>query len=180
MFERYTEKARRAIFFARYEASQFGATEIEPEHLLLGLLRDQQNMPQLTRDLRIDLETMLPRNPAISTSVDMPLSHSAKICLAYAAEEAESSSDPHITPEHLVIGILTESESRAAQILNARGINREVVREWMPQSRDAARKNRNYEIVAQLRSEIARLSADLPFELEPAITFLMRTPSLPE
>ena len=39
MFERYTEKARRVIFFARYEASQFGAPAIEPEHLLLGLIQ---------------------------------------------------------------------------------------------------------------------------------------------
>ena len=38
MFERYTEKARRVIFFARYEASQFGSPYIETEHLLLGLL----------------------------------------------------------------------------------------------------------------------------------------------
>jgi ATP-dependent Clp protease ATP-binding subunit ClpC len=36
MFERYTEKARRVIFFARYEASQFGSPYIETEHLLLG------------------------------------------------------------------------------------------------------------------------------------------------
>src|SRR5271156_932282 len=40
MFERYTEKARRVIFFARYEASQFGSPYIETEHLLLGLLRE--------------------------------------------------------------------------------------------------------------------------------------------
>jgi hypothetical protein len=39
MFERYTEKARRVIFFARYEASQFGSLYIETEHMLLGLLR---------------------------------------------------------------------------------------------------------------------------------------------
>src|SRR5947207_10768613 len=38
MFERYTEKARRVIFFSRYEASQFGSPYIETEHLLLGLL----------------------------------------------------------------------------------------------------------------------------------------------
>ena len=37
MFERYTESARRALFFARYEVSQLGATSIETEHLLLGL-----------------------------------------------------------------------------------------------------------------------------------------------
>ena len=42
MFERYTEKARRVIFFARYEASQFGSPCIETEHLLLGLLREDK------------------------------------------------------------------------------------------------------------------------------------------
>src|SRR5436190_307661 len=42
MFERYTEKARRVIFFARYEASQFGSPYIDTEHLLLGLLREEK------------------------------------------------------------------------------------------------------------------------------------------
>ena len=42
MFERYTEKARRVIFFARYEASQFGSPYIESEHLLLGLIREDK------------------------------------------------------------------------------------------------------------------------------------------
>ncbi len=44
MFERYTEKARRVIFFARYEASQFGSPYIETEHLLLGLLREDKGL----------------------------------------------------------------------------------------------------------------------------------------
>jgi ATP-dependent Clp protease ATP-binding subunit ClpC len=44
MFERYTEKARRAIFFARYEASQFGSPYIESEHLLLGLLCETKSL----------------------------------------------------------------------------------------------------------------------------------------
>jgi len=39
MFERYSEKARRVIFFARYEASQFGSPVIGAEHLVLGLVR---------------------------------------------------------------------------------------------------------------------------------------------
>jgi ATP-dependent Clp protease ATP-binding subunit ClpC len=42
MFERYTEKARRVIFFARYEASQIGSPYIETEHLLVGLLREDK------------------------------------------------------------------------------------------------------------------------------------------
>ena len=46
MFERYTEKARRVIFFARYEASQFGSPYIETEHLLLGLSARGQGVNQ--------------------------------------------------------------------------------------------------------------------------------------
>jgi ATP-dependent Clp protease ATP-binding subunit ClpC len=42
MFERYTEKARRVIFFARYEASQFGAKYVQPEHIVLGLFREDK------------------------------------------------------------------------------------------------------------------------------------------
>ncbi len=42
VFERYTEKARRVIFFARYEASQFGSPCIETEHLLLGIMREDK------------------------------------------------------------------------------------------------------------------------------------------
>ena len=44
MFERYTERARRVIFFARYEASQFGSTAIESEHVLLGLVQEDRNI----------------------------------------------------------------------------------------------------------------------------------------
>ena len=44
MFERYTEPARRVIFFARYEASQCAAPAIEPEHVLMGLLRENKDL----------------------------------------------------------------------------------------------------------------------------------------
>src|SRR5215470_7907178 len=44
MFERYTERARRVLFFARYEASQLGSISIETEHLLLGLLREERSV----------------------------------------------------------------------------------------------------------------------------------------
>ena len=44
MFERYTERARRVLFFARYEASQLGSVSIETEHLLLGLIREGKGL----------------------------------------------------------------------------------------------------------------------------------------
>ena len=57
MFERYTEKARRVIFFARYEASQYGAASIESEHLLLGLLREGDGVAaRVLRGLNVDVQ----------------------------------------------------------------------------------------------------------------------------
>ena len=50
---RYTEQARRTMFFARYEASQFGAESIESEHLLLGLMREHSHL----RDLLVEAGT---------------------------------------------------------------------------------------------------------------------------
>ena len=95
MFERYTEKARRAIFFARFEASQFGSPYIESEHLLLGLLRENaatlsrhagQNI-QLERIL-LEVTLGLTSREKIATSVDLPLTDECKRILAHAAEEA--------------------------------------------------------------------------------------------
>ena len=54
MFERYTEKARRSIFFARYEASQFGSHEIDTEHLLLGLFREDHSLLGLEPELSLE------------------------------------------------------------------------------------------------------------------------------
>jgi len=58
MFERYTEKARRVIFFARYEASQFGSPYIETEHLLLGLLREDKALAHRLMRSHLSFESM--------------------------------------------------------------------------------------------------------------------------
>ena len=96
MFERYTEKARRVIFFARYEASQFGSPYIETEHLLLGLLREDKALANrflrshaAIESIRKQIEAHTTIREKVSTSVDLPLSHECKRVLAYGAEEAE-------------------------------------------------------------------------------------------
>ena len=98
MFERYTEKARRVIFFARYEASQFGSPYIETEHLLLGLLREDKTLANrflrshaAVDSIRKQIEGHTTVREKVSTSVDLPLSHECKRVLAYGAEEAERS-----------------------------------------------------------------------------------------
>src|ERR1039458_3970265 len=131
MFERYTEKARRVIFFARYEASQFGSPYIETEHLLLGLLREDKAL--LTkRFLRSDASVEFIRKQIeghttirekLSTSVDLPLSNECNRVLAYAAEEAERLSHKHVGTEHLLLGLLREEKCFAAEILHERGLH---------------------------------------------------------
>jgi ATP-dependent Clp protease ATP-binding subunit ClpA len=138
MFERYTEKARRVIFFARYEASEFGSSYIESEFLLLGLLREGKSV--VTRWLgEGDWQTILREEvrksgytgEKISTSVDLPLSNESKRVLAYAAEEAALLSHPMIGTEHLFLGLLREPKSTAARILLERGVDVRVVRETL-------------------------------------------------
>jgi ATP-dependent Clp protease ATP-binding subunit ClpA len=136
MFERYNEKARRAIFFARYEASIFGSPYIETEHLLLGLVReDRQTLERAlggaagVDQIRQRVEAQMGVLPKISTSVDMPLSHECMRVLAYAAEEAERLGHKHIGTEHLVLGLLREPGCGAAKILEALGARLDAVRE---------------------------------------------------
>jgi ATP-dependent Clp protease ATP-binding subunit ClpC len=135
MFERYTEKARRVIFFARYEASQFGSPWIETEHLLLGLLReDREILKRVTpssvspETIRQEIEAQTPVREKVSTSVDLPLSEACKRVLTYAAEEAERLAHKHIGTWHLLLGLLREEACLGAKILQGCGLRLEKLR----------------------------------------------------
>lgn len=137
MFERYTEKARRVIFFARYEASQFGAHAIEPEHLLLGLMREDKTLTgrffpraQLSiESIRKEIEGRTLLREKISTSVELPLAPETKRVLAFAHEESDRLQHRHIGTEHLLLGLLREERSMAAEILYERGLRLNAVRD---------------------------------------------------
>ena len=134
MFERYTENARRVIFFARYEASQFGSPYIETEHLLLGFLQEDKGLamqviPLLDAEsIRQEIEKATLIREKTSTSVDLPLSHECKRVLAYAAEEGVRLNHQHTGTEHLVLGLLREENCFAARLLQKRGVRLETVR----------------------------------------------------
>jgi ATP-dependent Clp protease ATP-binding subunit ClpA len=145
MFERYTERARRVIFFGRYEASNFGSSTIESEHLLLGLLREDVNLiNRFLRDsgssesIRKEIEGRTSIREKISTSIDLPLSSDCKRILACANEEAERLNHRHIGTEHLLLGILREERCMAAQILHDRGLRLVAIREELARSLPSA------------------------------------------
>jgi hypothetical protein len=129
MFERYTEQARRVIFFARFEASTYGSRYIETEHLLLGLLRQNRNLAKwfpgqsdIGTEIRSDIEKRITRGERFSTSVEVPLTAECKKVLNLAGEAAERLGHRWIETEHILIGILRVEASLAAQILIARGV----------------------------------------------------------
>ncbi len=126
MFHLFTERARRVVFFARYEASALGSYAIKTEHLLLGLLREDQELPgQLlpgaATQIRSRIEAAV-RHPIehVPTSVDLPLSRDAQRVLAYAHEESERLQDTFIDCDHLVLALL-RVECAAADLLREFG-----------------------------------------------------------
>ncbi len=140
MFERYTEKARRVIFFARYEASQSASPAIEPDHLLLGITRENADLlVKLTqvsdsaKVLRKLVERRVDPAKVISTSVEIPLSMETKAVLTRAHEESEALGHKHIGPEHLLLGLIGEQGSRAAEALQEIGITAERIRNLSPE-----------------------------------------------
>lgn len=150
MFERYTEKARRVIFFARYEASQFGAPAIEPEHLLLGLMREDKTLTgrffpraQITIEaIRREIESRTLLRERIPTSVELPLAPETKRVLHYSHEESDRLQHRHIGTEHLLLGLLREERSMAAQILFERGLRLAAVRDEIARQSGADSRQR--------------------------------------
>jgi len=127
MFDRYTEKSRRVIFFSRYAASERGSAEIDADCLLLGMLREDRNVVLRwlgEGDWETVLREKLKRSPSgpISTSVDIPLTNEVKRVLAYASEEAERLGHPMIEVEHLFLGLLRETGSNPAKVLAEFGV----------------------------------------------------------
>ncbi len=138
MFERYTERSRRVIFFARYEALQYGSQVIAPEHVLLGLMREDKTLSArffpfrhaLTVDsIRRDVEERIVLRDRIPQSSELHLSPATKQILFYANDESRQLKNRHIGPEHLLLGIVREEKSVAAEILFGYGLRLGDVRD---------------------------------------------------
>lgn len=144
MFERYSESAKRALFFARYEASEQGGLTLDTEHILLGIMREGAfitwralERADAPRDgLREELRAAPPIREKVGTSVEMPFSAASVRVLHFAAEEADGLADPHIGPEHLLLGLLRDAESLASATLVRHGLTLDDVRKETVAFRD--------------------------------------------
>lgn len=137
MFERFTEPARRLLFFARYETSATGALSIESEHMLLGLLREPgpivgrllAGTQRSVEQLREEIESRIEFREKVATSVEIPFSEQTKRILSYTALEADGLGHSEIGPEHVLLALLRVPEAGAGAILAGHGLRLEAARE---------------------------------------------------
>ena len=137
MFEDYTERARRVLFFARYEAGQAGSPTVEPEHLLLALIREGRGLSARIferarvspEEVRRAIESRTTRPEATSSGDDLPFSTSTNQVLEFAAQESDRLLHDYVGTEHLLLGVFREEQSLAASVLAERGLQINQVRD---------------------------------------------------
>jgi ATP-dependent Clp protease ATP-binding subunit ClpC len=139
MFDQFTQRARRVIFFARLEASKTGRHAVSTEHLLLGLMRENMYLlPEfpLDSDLAAIRSELFGEPPAESlpTSVDIPLTESAMRVLQKSTHERYALKHDLVTSGHLLLAILADEETDACAILKRYGVQRKHVVRRMPDS----------------------------------------------
>jgi len=136
MFERYTEHARRAIFFARFEAIHRRAATISTAHILLGLSWEENSRAAVILSLKDKLTDVcallgIPLRPCTeipySQNNDLPLDRDSKITLAYAVNEADRDWQEMIDTDHLLRGLLRFS-NQASEALHSLSVDLPTVR----------------------------------------------------
>ena len=167
MFERYTERAKRIIYFARYEAGQAGCPQINPEHILIGLLRDGDAFISKICQ-RFDLRVEDIREHIISSSdyiqvdsSEIPFSEVAKIVLSLASEESERLNHKAIGSEHLLLGLLQEKGSFAYKYLQQRGVKYSEIKEevlYLHKEQAAKRKKKETPLLVEFSRDLTRLA----------------------
>src|SRR6478736_1636566 len=175
MFEKYNEKARRALFFARYEASKLGSKVIESEHLLLGILREGEDIIKeifarfnvKPEEVRREIEGDRIFVERISSTAELPLSEESKKILAYASHEAESMMHPYVGTEHLLIGLLRVDGCVAGRLLTARGFNLYGVREEtisLIKEREVSKQKKELPFLAEYSRDLTQLATGGGFD----------------
>lgn len=131
MFERFTERGRKIIIYAREEAEKRQNDYLGTEHILLALLRDDDGLPvAILRkmgisidELYMEVERNLPSGTNIMTFGDIPFTPRAKRVLELAVEEARLLGHNYIGSEHLMLGLIREEEGIGGKILRSFGVN---------------------------------------------------------
>ncbi|NCO84548.1 MAG: ATP-dependent Clp protease ATP-binding subunit ClpC [Nitrospirae bacterium CG22_combo_CG10-13_8_21_14_all_44_11] len=131
MFEKFTERGRKVIIYAREEAEKRQNDYLGTEHLLLALLREEEGVSAAIikkmgisiEEVRMEIERKLPYGTNVLTFGDIPFTPRAKKVLELSVEEARLIGHNYIGSEHLLLGLLREDEGIAGRTLRSLGAN---------------------------------------------------------
>src|SRR4030066_1174159 len=131
MFEKFTERGRKVIIYAKEEAEKRQNDYLGTEHLLLAILREEDGIPVAVLrkmgididQIRVEVERNLPSGGNTLTFGDIPFTPRAKKVLEYAVEEARLLGHNYIGSEHLLLGLIREEEGIGGKILPSLGAN---------------------------------------------------------
>ncbi|MBC8481091.1 MAG: AAA family ATPase, partial [Planctomycetes bacterium] len=137
MFERFTDRARKVMALANQEAQRFNHEYIGTEHILLGLVKEGsgvgatvlKNLDVDIKKLRLEIEKLVKSGPDMVSMGKLPQTPRAKKVIEFAIEEARSLNHNYVGTEHILLGLLRESEGIAAQVLMNLGLKLEDVRQ---------------------------------------------------
>ena len=137
MFERFTDRARKVMALANQEAQRFNHEHIGTEHILLGLVKEAsgvganvlKNLDVDIKKLRLEIEKLVKSGPDMVTMGKLPQTPKAKKVIEYAIEEARALNHNYVGTEHILLGLLRETEGVAAQVLMNLGLKLEDVRQ---------------------------------------------------
>jgi len=180
VFERFTERARQVVVFAQDEARQLRHNYIGTEHLLLGLLREEEGLAArllgslgVTReDVREQVGAIIGTGDKVSSG-QIPFTPRAKKVLELSLREAVSLGHRYIGTEHILLGIVSENEGVAAQILLDLGWDADKIRDEVIRMRSGPNHRRAFStedpetfepqsppLAPDVAAELARLSAE--------------------
>jgi len=170
MFEKYTDKARRVLFFARYEASQFGASTITSAHLLLGLVREaERTTMQMMEQMGVNIQDLKERiisqaaykKQAAATTVEIPLSEETKRVLHYALKESMSLNHKYVGVEHILLGILRDEHAFASQLLVEMGADlyraKEILLDFLKEEK-LKKKKKEHPLLGEFSRNLSELA----------------------
>jgi ATP-dependent Clp protease ATP-binding subunit ClpC len=175
VFDKFSDSARRVLFYARYEASQTGSPHIGTEHLLLGLLKETEDVVReifarckvSIPELQAEVEAQLGRGDGVSTSEEIPLHESAKRALHHALDESKKLLHGHVGAEHLLLGLLRHKDSTAGAILQDHGLQLYEVREHVVailQKRSAGKKKKERPLLEEFSRNLNAIAAEGGFD----------------
>jgi ATP-dependent Clp protease ATP-binding subunit ClpC len=177
MFERFTDRARKVMALANQEAQRFNHEYIGTEHILLGLVKEGngvganvlRNLDVDVKKLRLEIEKLVKSGPDMVTMGKLPQTPRAKKVIEFAIEEARSLNHNYVGTEHILLGLLRESEGVAAQVLMNLGLKLEDVRQEVLNLLGAGVEDNTYESMGMKMNPAAAKAAKTAKSKTPAL-----------